>query len=105
MRSPRGAKSSRSLPTPAPVVREYTLRLRGIRFQANIGTSREERAVLQEILVDVELTLPTASLPRKDRRQDVVDYDAVATCEVEAGSSQPHRLLETYVTRVVGRLL
>lgn len=86
-------------------VHAYALRLRGVRFQANIGTSRDERAVLQEILVDVDLELPVRQLPAHDRRRDVVDYDRVATLVVEEGTSRPHRLLETYALRVVERLL
>jgi dihydroneopterin aldolase len=57
------------------------------------------------VVVDVELTLPVSSLPTRDRIRDVVDYDTVARAVVEEGVERPHRLLETYVARVVKRLL
>jgi dihydroneopterin aldolase len=84
---------------------EYTLRLRAIRFLAHLGASRSERGAAQEVVVDVELTFPVQSLPARDRIRDVVDYDAVASSVVEEGMERPHRLLETYVARVVRRLL
>ncbi len=87
------------------VVEEYRLRLRAIRFLAHVGASRRERAVPQRILVDVELTLPAASLPARDHVHDVVDYDAVVRSVVEEGVTEPHRLLETYAVHVVNRLL
>jgi dihydroneopterin aldolase len=84
---------------------EYTLRLRAIRFFAHLGASRGERGAEQEVVVDVELILPVRSLPSRDRVREVVDYDAVARMVVEEGIERPHKLLETYVARVVRRLL
>jgi dihydroneopterin aldolase len=84
---------------------QYTLRLRAIRFLGHVGASRRERAIPQRIVVDVELTLPIASLPAHDHPDDVVDYDAVVRSVVEEGVAKPRRLLETYVVGVVGRLL
>ena len=83
----------------------YTLRLDGIRFRANLGASHSERALPQEIVVDVELTLPLSALPKRDRRPDAVDYDAVAGVCVETGLAERYRLLETYVQRLIERLL
>jgi 7,8-dihydroneopterin aldolase/epimerase/oxygenase len=84
---------------------EYTLRLHGVRFRANLGASPSERAIPQEIVVDVELALPVASLPPRDHKREVVDYDAVARVVVEEGLAAPYRLLETYARRLLGRLL
>lgn len=86
-------------------VDEYTLRLRGVRFQGHVGASREERAVPQEIVVDVDLSLPVLSLPKRDRLKEIVSYDTIASSVVEEGQVEAYRLLETYVTRVVARLL
>lgn len=83
----------------------YTLRLRGIRFHAHIGASREEREVLQELLVDVDVELPLAQLPELDQVESVLSYDLLANLVVEEGLLQPYRLLETYAARVVARLL
>ncbi len=83
----------------------YTLRVDGIRFRANLGASHSERSLPQEIVVDVELTLPLTALPKRDRRPDAVDYDAVAGLVVEQGLAERYRLLETYVQRVLERLM
>jgi dihydroneopterin aldolase len=87
------------------MVREYTLRLHGIRFRTNLGASHSERSLPQEIVVDVELTLPASALPSHDQRRDAVDYDAVANVVVEEGRRERYRLLETYAQRLVARLL
>ncbi len=87
------------------VVSEYTLRLQSIRFRTNMGASRSERSIPQEIVVDVELTLPVQSLPKRDLRRDAVDYGTVADLVVEEGLAQPYHLLETYAQRLVARLL
>lgn len=87
------------------MLREYTLRLHGIRFRANVGASRSERSILQEIVVDVELELPLSAFPRRDHRREVMDYDVVSRIVVEEGLAQPYRLLEIYAERLVSRLL
>jgi dihydroneopterin aldolase len=87
------------------MVREYVLRLQAIRFRANLGASSSERAIPQEIVVDVELTLPVSAMPEHDNKRDVVDYNAVANLVVEEGLAKPWRLLETYAARLVEQLL
>ena len=84
---------------------EYTLRLHAIRFRANLGASHSERAIPQEIVVDVELTLPVSSLPRRDHKREVVDYNTIANIVVDTGLAEPYRLLETYARVLVDRLL
>jgi dihydroneopterin aldolase len=84
---------------------EYTLRLNAIRFRANVGASRSERSIAQEIVVDVELTLPVSALPKRDHRREVVDYDSVVRLVVEVGLAEPYRLLEVYAQRLLARLL
>ncbi len=87
------------------MIEDYTLRLHGIRFRTHLGASHSERALPQEIVVDVDLTLPVAALPPRDRRQDAVDYDAIATLVVQEGQAERYRLLETYARRLVERLM
>ncbi len=87
------------------MLREYTLRLHGVRFRANLGASHSERALPQEIVVDVELTLPLSAFPKRDVRRDAVDYGAVAAMVVEEGGAASYRLLETYAQRLIERLL
>jgi dihydroneopterin aldolase len=87
------------------MLNEYTLRLHAIRFRANVGASRTERSLPQELVVDVELTLPLSALPARDHKKEVVDYDAVARLVVEEGQATPYHLLETYAQRLIDRLL
>jgi dihydroneopterin aldolase len=87
------------------MISEYALRLQGIRFKAHVGASREERATLQEVIVDVDLLLPVSSMPRRDHRRDVVDYDRIVTRVVETGSAEQYRLLEVVARCIVERLL
>jgi dihydroneopterin aldolase len=87
------------------MVSEYTLRLHAIRFRTNMGASRSERDIPQEILVDIELTLPVTALPKRDLRRDAVDYGVIADLVVQEGLAQPYHLLETYAQRLVARLL
>ena len=89
----------------AAVLHEYTLRLHGIRFRANVGASRSERSIPQELVVDVELTLPVTALPKHDVKREVVDYNAVAELVVAEGTAAPHHLLETYAQSLIARLL
>lgn len=86
-------------------LRSYTQRLRGIRFQGHVGASIEERAVRQEIIVDVDVELPLSTMPCNDALEEVLSYDLIACCVVEEGVAEPYRLLETYVRRVLQRLL
>lgn len=87
------------------MIREYSLRLQGVRFRANLGASHSERALPQGIVVDVELTLPLSAFPKRDARRDAVDYGVVADIVVEVGRAEPYRLLETFAARLVERLL
>jgi dihydroneopterin aldolase len=87
------------------MLHEYTLRLHGVRFRANVGASHSERSLPQEIVVDVELTLPVAAFPRRDLRRDAVDYGTVTDIVVEEGRREPYRLLETYASRLIERLM
>ena len=87
------------------MVSEYTIKLHSIRFRTNMGASRSEREIPQEIVVDVELTLPVSALPKRDLRRDAVDYGVIADLVVKEGLAQPYHLLETYAQRLVTRLL
>lgn len=87
------------------MVRDYTLRLQGVRFRANIGASAAERSIPQDLVVDVDLELPVSSLPKRDTKREVVDYDAVVRLVVEVGLAESYRLLEVYAQRLLERLL
>jgi 7,8-dihydroneopterin aldolase/epimerase/oxygenase len=85
-------------------VREYRIRLDGVRFRSRHGASVSERRLPQDFVADVELLLPPGTLPRSDDRKDVVDYDRIASVIVDEGTSRSCRLLETLAKRVIERL-
>lgn len=90
---------------PARPHHRYAIRLHDIRFDAHVGVSPEERLIAQALSVNVDITLGIADPIVRDSLDEVLDYDAVVRTVVETGTAQSHRLLETYVTRVVDRLL
>jgi dihydroneopterin aldolase len=85
-------------------VREYRIRLDGVRFRSRHGASPSERRLPQDFVAHVELALPTSELPRGDERREVVDYDKLASAIVEEGTARSCRLLETLARRIVDRL-
>jgi dihydroneopterin aldolase len=89
----------------ASPVAHYAIKLRGIRFRAKHGVSKSERQLFQDFLVDVELDLPAALLPVKDRIDESFNYDRIAALVVAEGTAESYRLLETVASRVIQRLL
>jgi dihydroneopterin aldolase len=105
MSSPLERLGTPLTPTTGTVIHGYALRLRQIRFETHIGVSAEERAVGQELVVDVDLTLAAEAIPIRDVLSEAVDYETIVECVVEEGIWGTHQLLETYVRRVITRLL
>ena len=87
------------------VVREYRIRLEGIRFRGTHGVSDSERDLPQDFLVSLELWLPASVLPSTDQLKHVFDYDRVASLVVEEGTKQAYKLLEILAQRLLERLL
>ncbi len=85
-------------------VRDYRIRLDGVRFRSRHGASASERRLPQDFVANVELSLPPSTLPASDDRRDVVDYDRIASVIVEEGTSRSCRLLETLAGRIVDRI-
>jgi dihydroneopterin aldolase len=85
-------------------VRDYRIRLDGVRFRSKHGASMSERRLPQDFVANVELSLPPSALPRTDDRRDVVDYDRIASAIVDEGTSRSCRLLETLARRIVERI-
>jgi dihydroneopterin aldolase len=85
-------------------VRDYSIRLDGVRFRSRHGASVSERRLPQDFVVRVDLSLPPAALPARDERREVVDYDRIASVIVDEGTSGSCRLLETLAKRIVERI-
>jgi dihydroneopterin aldolase len=88
----------------AMAVRDYRIRLDGIRFRSKHGASTSERRLPQDFVANVELSFPPSALPATDDRRDVVDYDRIASVIVDEGTSRSCRLLETLAKRIVDRI-
>jgi len=86
-------------------VETYRICLEGIRFRARHGASRAERDLPRDFVVDLEVVLPVAALPRSDSRARVFDYDRLATLVVDEGTRVSYKLLETLAERVIDRVL
>lgn len=86
-------------------VSDYKIRLDGIRFRARHGASEQERYLLQDFVVDLEVRLPLDKLPSSDERSHVYDYDALASLVVEEGTANSYKLLESLAGRLIDRLL
>ncbi len=84
---------------------EYRISLEGIRFRARHGASDAEQHLLQDFVVDLEVTLPLTRLPESDERRRVYDYDELASLVVEEGTGACYRLLETLAARLLARVL
>lgn len=86
-------------------IETYRIRLEGIRFRARHGVSRAERDLPQDFVVHLDVTLPTATLPRTDSRARVFDYDQLASLVVDEGTAVSYKLLETLAERLISRIL
>src|SRR6185369_2867364 len=86
-------------------VETYRIRLEGVRFRARHGASRAERDLPQDFVVDLDVTLPVAAMPRGDNRARVFDYDVLAALIVDEGTRASYKLLETLAERLVARVL
>lgn len=85
-------------------VRDYRIRLDGVRFRSRHGASMSERRLPQDFVVQAEVSFPPTALPSSDDRREVVDYDRIASAIVEEGTSGSCRLLETLAKRIVERI-
>ena len=88
-----------------PPVTGYRIRLEGIRFRGRHGVSRAERGLPQDFTVNLDVTLPSSSLPRADALSRVFDYDRLATLVVDEGTRTSYKLLETFAERLIHRVL
>lgn len=88
-----------------PSIQSYRIRLEGIRFRARHGASRAERDLPQDFVVNLDVLLPVAALPRSDSRARVFDYDTLASLIVDEGTQVSYKLLETLAERLIARVL
>lgn len=80
--------------------------IRALRADARIGVSDEERSVLREVVVDLELETSLDRAGETDDLADTIDYAAVVSSVTEVIEGSEARLLEHLAVKVadaVGR--
>jgi dihydroneopterin aldolase len=70
----------------------------------HVGVSSEERAVLQECLVDVELETDLQRASQSDQLKDSLDYSAVFQAVHDVAHEKRYRLLERFAGVLEERL-
>jgi dihydroneopterin aldolase len=88
----------------ASSITTYRIRLEGIRFRARHGASRAERGLLQDFVVNLDVILPIALLPRSDTLSRVFNYDKLASLVVDEGTRVSYKLLEVLAERLIARI-
>lgn len=73
-------------------------------FPCHIGVTKEERASLQDVLIDVDLAVDLAAAGRSDSIHDTVDYREVWNAMNECAQREEFHLVEALAARV-GRVL
>ncbi len=78
--------------------------LHGLRYRANIGSTAEERAYPQPIVVDVELSIDIRPAARTGDLAATVCWSSVRTCIESVIGSRPWTLVEELV-HAIGRAI
>ena len=76
----------------------------GMGCQTSIGITAGERAVKQQLSIDVEFPVDGRAA-RSDSIKDAVDYDTVARAVAEVCSSREFHLIETVAEQIACRIL
>ena len=74
-------------------------------FMCNIGISRNERKIKQEIIIDVELFLETKKAAKKDNIKYTVDYFEVHSLLKDLVEKKEYKLIETLAETIAGAVL
>ena len=83
-----------------------TLRLTGLRFDANLGILPQEQHAPQPIQVDAELNLGSQPLmPRDDDNTHVLDYRKVRSIIIAECTAEHVNLLESLIGKLASRLM
>jgi 7,8-dihydroneopterin aldolase/epimerase/oxygenase len=81
--------------------------IRGLRVQAHVGVTPEERAREQTLVIDVEISTDLSRSSYSDELEDTIDYSAAVSRVADAVRSTSSSLLEhlaAEVASVVSRM-
>ena len=82
-----------------------TIALQGITCQASIGIFDWEKAVLQQLEIDIRLEALVPRAPYSDNLDDTVDYKALTALVITVCQSQHYGLLERLIDRLGAEIL
>lgn len=68
--------------------------IRGLRVEAHIGVTEDERAKQQALLIDIDIETDVRDAARSDDVEDTIDYGAVVDDVAAFVRSSRYRLLE-----------
>ena len=82
-----------------------TIFIRQASFPCHIGVTPEERATLQDVLIDLDLAIDLTAAGRTDSIKETLDYRDAWNTVRECVSSQEMHLVEALANRVGNALL
>ena len=82
-----------------------TIQIIGIPLFCRLGVSDEERAVSQQVLVDVELYLDLRPAGATDDLTQTIDYERVCVAAEEVAKKQPYHLIEALAEAMAEAIL
>lgn len=77
----------------------------GARLTVHLGVPPHERAVEQEIVVDLEVGFDTRKAGRSDHFDDTIDYAALHETARRAATARPYSLVESMAEEIAAALL
>jgi dihydroneopterin aldolase len=83
----------------------HQIEIRRLKVSTFIGVPDEERAVPQELLVTVRITVATGFAEMADEISRTLDYAALAVELQQLAAARPRRLIETLAADVAARVL
>lgn len=81
------------------------IKIRGLRVDAHVGVTDEERSQPQTIVVNVHISADLERASMSDDLEDTIDYAAAATAVAERIASQQSKLLEHLAGGIADDLL
>ena len=79
--------------------------IQGVRLQACVGISEEERAAPQEIVLDIEVFRDLRAAGQSDDYSNTVCYTAMLTAVTRIVTQQPYYLIETIAEKLAHAML
>ncbi|MBI4226896.1 MAG: dihydroneopterin aldolase [Candidatus Omnitrophica bacterium] len=79
--------------------------IEGLRCQAHVGVTVEERRRRQRLLLDLTLATPLARAGQRDDLTATVDYARAAALAKRIAEGRPAKLVEAIAERVAAALL